>query len=381
MPLAVLDWTANHVRAWNTLSDGVPPRPVRLDGDRAELPLVLLLERRHVRLGRSGLALCRQTPQQICNGFLSFLGAKKTWRFGRHAVTPEQAIATVATHLREKLTGTKKVLLTVPEYLDETQQAKLRDAMQEAGMKVLGLLRRSLSIGTASHWDHPWLNVGVLVDVDEHALSCTVLRPDPVDLHLERHRILPNLGLRWWRERLMAAVADLCIRQHRRDPRAVAEADQMLFDQSDAMLDAVSQGQGITVNVQVGHWVQQLTLTTAMAASTCGILSRPAAQTALAALTETVRPANGGGTLYLTPEAARLPGLAAACYELSQSQVPVVLLRSAAEEAALEFAQRIDQGKLRPFDSHTVAVPLAPPGTMEAPATLRFPGQARISLG
>jgi hypothetical protein len=212
-------------------------------------------------------------------------------------------------------------------------------------------------------------------------MNMPVLRPDPVDLHLERQRILPGLGLRWWRERLMAAVADLCIRQHRRDPRAVAEADQMLFDQSDAMLDALSQGQGITVNVQVGHWVQQLTVTTALAASTCGILSRPTAQAALTALSETVRSASGSGTLYLTPEAARLPGLAAACYELSQNQVPVVLLRSAAEEAALEFAQRIDQGKLPPFDSHTVAVPLAPPGTMEAPATLRFPGQVRKAQG
>lgn len=381
MPLAVLDWTANHVRAWNTLSDGVPPRPVRLDGDRPELPLVLLLEKRHVRLGRSGLALCRQVPQQVCDGVLPLLGAKKTWRFGRHAVTPEQVIAAIAAHLREKLTGTKKVLLTVPEYLDETQQGLLRSAMHEAGMKVLGLLRRSLSIGTASHWEHPWLNIGVLVDVDEHALSCTVLRPDPVDLHLERQRILPTLGLRWWRERLMAAVADHCIRQHRRDPRAVAEADQMLFDQSDAMLDALSQGQGITINVQVGHWVQQLTMTTAMAASACGVLSRPAAQAALAALSETVRSASGGGTVYLTPEAARLPGMAAACYELSHNQVPVVLLRSAAEEAALEFAQRIDQGKLAPFDSHTVAVPLAPPGTTDGPATLRFPGQARKAQG
>jgi hypothetical protein len=380
MPLAVLDWTANHVRAWAAHVEGVPPRPVRLEGERAELPLALFLEKRHVRLGQAGLTLCRQWPQQVCLDLLPTLGTTKIWKYGRHCLTPEQALALLVGQVREKLTGIKKVLLTVPAYLSDTQIELLRKILTEAGLKVLGLLRRSLSIGLASHWEHPWLNVGVLVDVDEHALSCTLLRPDPVDLHLVRQRSFPALGLRWWRERLLSAVADLCIRQHRRDPRAVAEADQLLFDQSDRLLDTLSQGQSMAVNVQVGPWVQQMNVSAATGAAECGTLAGKAAHAALAALTSTLRLASSG-TVYVTPEAARLPGLAAAFYAQSNSQVPVVLLRSAAEEAALELAQRIDQGKLAPCDSQTLSVPLAPPHTEDNPATLRFPEKQRKANG
>lgn len=381
MPLAVLDWTANHVRAWATHTDGVPPRQMRLEGDSNELPLVLFLERKHVRVGSIGLTHCRQLPHQVCQGFLPLLGETRQWHYKRNRFTAEQALGLIAAQAREKFTGTKKTLLTVPAYLSPAQCNLLRQLVQDAGLKVLGLLRRSLTLSVASHWEHPWLNHGILVDVDDHALCLTVLRPDPVAMHLVRQQSLPHLGLKHWRERLLQAVGDLCIRQHRRDPRTIAEADQLLFDQSDRLLDSISQGHEVSVNVQVGHWVQQITLSAGQGVQECTVLAVQAAQATLAGLTSTVRSAQAQATVYLTPQAARLPGLAAAVYAQSQSQVPVVLLRSAAEEAALVFAERIEQGKMPPCDGQTQSVPLAHPTSDSLPATLPFPATYRQVTG
>src|SRR5207302_957260 len=116
-------------------------------------------------------------------------------------------------------------------------------------------------------------HVGIVVDVDDHALTCTVVRPREAEMSCLGQQVLPLLGLRLWRERLLGRIADLCVRASRRDPRDVPEADQKLFEQADQVLDAASRNQPSAVRVQGTQWFQTVTVPPAEATAACAGLA------------------------------------------------------------------------------------------------------------
>ena len=49
--------------------------------------------------------------------------------------------------------------------------------------------------------------------------------------------VWPRLAVKAWKDKLLDAVSDRCVRLCRRDPRDSAEAEQSLFEQLDDSLD------------------------------------------------------------------------------------------------------------------------------------------------
>ena len=68
----------------------------------------------------------------------------------------------------------------------------------------------------------------------------------------------PRAGLKAWKDRLVDAVSDRCVRLCRRDPRDSADAEQALFEQLDDALDRVRAGHRVSLTVRTAHWFQDV---------------------------------------------------------------------------------------------------------------------------
>src|SRR5205823_1071749 len=99
-----------------------------------------------------------------------------------------------------------------------------------------------------------------VVDADDYALTWSVVAVNAGQVRALSSQTSPHLGVRIWKERLLNAVADRCVRQSRRDPRDSAPAEQMLHDQLDTALDACRQGQLANLLIQGTSWCQNLIL-------------------------------------------------------------------------------------------------------------------------
>jgi hypothetical protein len=146
--------------------------------------------------------------------------------------------------------------------------------------------------------------------------------------------------VRLWKERLIEAMADRCVRLCRRDPRDSADAEQALFDQIEPALDRVRAGQPVALTVRSAHWYQDLVHPPEEFEAFCAPLARPAAEHVFALV-------RGAGlplpptAVWLTHAAARLPGLAAAVHRTSTESTSVSALpASAVAEAAAALALR-----------------------------------------
>jgi len=375
VPLAALDWNSN--RVWAVVGEaGKPPQVAHLDDDRPELALVLSLAERRPRVGQAGLALVRRSPHLSVSGFLHQMGETTEWSVGRHRIRPDDAVALACKELRRRLPELAAVALAVPDYLKREQVHQLVRAAQAAGLPVVGAVSRGLAAALSSYADHPWYHVGLLVDADEHALVCAVFRPTEDSLQLLGQRTFALLGLRHWREKLIAAVAEQSIRVSRRDPRASSDADQSLFDQLDRVLDACSQGKAAELELNAIAWRQKLALEPETAVRACGVLSRVAAEEVAATLVWAEQQL-ASVTIYLTAQAARLPGLAGALYWRTDNRVPLVVLPpSAPALAAFALAERIERRELMPaFFERDCPLPHVEP--RPASELIPFPSSAR----
>lgn len=371
MTLAALDVNADRIWAMSG-APGQQPQVLHLDSEQAELALALSLEKRDLKVGRGALGLIRRAPHLVCKGFLPRLGERCEWHGGRHRLGPELAYLAAVARLRDCLDGVTGLVLALPAYLTREQVGLAVRLTQQAGLPVLGAVSRSLAAALASYVDHPWHNVGVLVDVDDHALTCTVLRPSETEMVCQGKREVRSLGLRIWREKLLARIAELCIRISRRDPRQSPEADQAVYDQLDAVLDGCSQNRPVPVKVQAAEWFQALTLQPTEAAAACATLAQQTAREIQAALTWAERQMTSP-SLYFTAGAARLPGLAAAVYARCSNRVPIAMLPAPAVAlAAHALAERIHQGEL-PASYFDPVAPLPPLDRSEAPPMIPFP--------
>src|ERR1019366_3869318 len=126
--------------------------------------------------------------------------------------------------------------------------------------------------------------------------------------HLIESRSFTQLGLRVWKERLLDVLSDLCVRQHRRDPRDAPLAEQSLYDQLEPLTDAALKHQSIQLGVQGQQWFKHLLVHPEHTVQICQPLARQAAGAAEQLLvcwpaTELPR------CILLTHQAGRLPGL------------------------------------------------------------------------
>jgi len=347
-----------------------------LDDPYTDLLLALSLEKRTPELGRAAYAVSRKLPHVVCAGYLPYLGQPQEWKAGRHTVTAELALGLALERIRSNCNGHDGVSLALPTYLNLGQVSKLITLAEWAKLKVRGTATTPLALAAerAMHYlygqredgaesPRPGRSISttsvLVVDADEHAMTATVVRISEEEVRTLTSAEFPRLSTRMWRERLLDALSDRCVRLCRRDPRDNAEVEQMLFDQIEDAIDRARTGQRVSLSVRSTHWYQDLIHAPADLDAFCSPLCRVATDETRGLLTA---PAGDEPprAAWLTHDAGRLPGLAAALHRNMTERSSVrVLHPEAAAAAAANLVERWSAGEL-PRTHLDTAIPLPP---------------------
>ncbi|QEL17082.1 hypothetical protein [Limnoglobus roseus] len=389
-----VDLTASRVRA--IAAAGGHINAVTLDDAQDELPLFINLERRTPEVGRQGYSICRTLPHLVCANFLPQLGQVREWRGNRVSLTPESALAATFDKLRGPLTAEADGgVLVVPSYLAAPQMKALWALAMKAKLPLTGtgsaplaivshranafLAPRKQSPSAPKEEKSSWVvpirpqaggpGAVVIVDADEYALSAAVVNVQPGEARLLHLATWPRLSLKAWKDRLIDAASDRCVRLCRRDPRDSATAEQALFEQLDVALDRIRHAQPVTLSVRTEKWYQDIVQQPTDFDAHCAPLIKLA--------TEEMRNLFAGAGLaipprgiWLTDTAAKLPGLAAAVYQNSAEQTEVsVLPPDAATEAAAALHARWLAGTLPRVHLDGVIAWEVPPPAKPRPET------------
>jgi hypothetical protein len=340
MSVVGLDWNAT--RALAVLGPaGEYPLPVPLEPPTVELPMLLDLAGRQPVVGGAARQRCRISPHQVCQGFLARLGAPPTWKLGRR---PFDAAAAVA-HVWQRLYGLCRtaggVVAAVPAYLDPSQANLVRAMGEKQKLAVLGTVPGVLAAALAGHAQQLWTRAALVVEVDDHALSIALVLAAEDHAHLVETRSFPALGLRAWHQRLLNALAEMCILQTRRDPRDSPQAEQGLYEQLEALVDACQQRQPIQLAVQASQWYHHLLVQPGHTLAFCAPLAGQAAREVEAL--GNIPPGDGTTpAILLTHQAGRLPGLRGMLLAQAQAWAePVADLPSRPRTTVEDFGEEL----------------------------------------
>jgi hypothetical protein len=324
-------------------------QPLALDEPAEDLLLFIGLDQRLPEIGRAGFALTRKMPHAVASNFLPALTQTREWRNGRHVLTPENALDLAFAKLRGPVeTQAEAAALTLPAYLTPAQVGRVIAATVKTKLPLKGsavgslavVADRAISLLTgkavapevaAPEWIVPLRPTAtgpgavVVVDADEHALSATVVAVERERVRVVGSAMWPRFSARAWKDRLLDAIADRCVRLCRRDPRDSAEAEQALFEQIDDAIDRARAGSRINFTVRTDRWFQDVAQHPDDLDAHCSALARGAG--------EAVRDLAGSSTLdvppraiWLTHDAGRLPGLAKALHAHSAERTGVEVL-------------------------------------------------------
>jgi hypothetical protein len=394
MTLVALDLNATRVRA-ATGTSAAAARPLALDGNQPELPMALSLEGRQPALGRAGTVLCRRSQHLACLCFLPYLGQRREWTGPRLTIDADRAMSLVFEHLAGLCGKHQVVSVAVPGYLFPEQLTLLRQLGEKAKLKLHGSVDVALAAALAAHALQAWEGLGLVADVDDHALTWSAVTVDRGLIRLLHSQSDPQLGLVAWKDRLLGAVSDAFIRKSRRDPRDSADAEQLLYDQLDGMLQACAEGFQAEIAVRSHQWYETMVFG-AQDLATAAASLRDRATGAFNSLCH----AAGQGVprvVVLTSAAARLPGLVPALEhfladldmaqdyseaedfgagllqeELTPSHLQV-LAPEAVAQATLSLAERLQRGMLEAGHLEA-APPMAAMPPQEGAPRLRFRG-------
>jgi hypothetical protein len=371
-----LDLNASRVRGVSV--GGGKYRPLLLDDPAEELVLFLACDRRTPEVGRTGYALSRKLPHVVCSNFLPSLARSQEWRVGRHSLHAEDALGISLTKVCTRVEAeSEAAALVLPAYLAPDQVARAVVVATRAKLPLKGTATAPLALAasraaavlTGKQPANPSDGVVpfrpsaggpgsvVVVDADEYGLSATVITIDRAAAKLVSTAAWPRLGVRVWKDKLLDAVADRCIRLCRRDPRDSADAEQALFEQLDDALDRARAGQRVSLTVRTAHWYQDLVQPPDEFDGYCSALARAAAEAIrdLAAGTNLSVPPRA---VWLTHDAGRLPGLPKAVHQNTPEGTAVeVLPPPAVPLAAAALVPRWLTGEL-PRTHLDTAVPL-----------------------
>jgi hypothetical protein len=322
-------------------------QPLHLDGMYEELPLAILLEGRTVTIGHSALARSRHTPHAICSGYLGHLGQSREWRVGRNSLTPETATQAALDKIRTTFGNDAASLgLALPAYLTQKQAKAVLEAASLAKLVVSGSVAAPLAIAA-----HRAGNIGpggtvLIFDADDHALSASLITVYANEVRLVGGSAWPQASLRLWKDRLIDGIADRCVRVCRRDPRDSAEAEQSIFDQLDAALDAVRVGQKFTMSLRCEHWYQDLVQLPDDLERTSQPMLLAAVEGLKQLLLSQALPMPPRA-IWFSHAAGRLPGLVAKLYRHSPEQTAISILPpNAGAEAVAALVPRFLEGRL-----------------------------------
>lgn len=327
-----IDLTASRARAEAV---GGKPRPVALDGPDAELLLYVSGERRTAEVGRAGLALCRRLPHLVCSNFLPALAQAREWRAGRHTLVAEAALGLAFDKMRGPVAAeSDAVALAAPVYLGPAQVTRLSAAAARAKLPLKGTAVGALAVAAerapallgakppapppSADGPDDWVvplrperggPCSVLViDADEFATFAAIISVGHDAVRAVGSAVWTRLAVKAWKDRLIDAVSDRCVRLCRRDPRDSAEAEQALFEQLDEALDRTRAGQRISLCVRTAHWYQDVIQQPDEFEAHCAALARLAGDS-VRDFTNGIGLAEPPRAVWLTDAAGRLPGL------------------------------------------------------------------------
>jgi hypothetical protein len=310
-----LDLTSARARAVVGPTTDLPPRLVPLDDDLPDLPLAISLEERTALVGREGASLVRRLPHAVCRAYLPALGQQREWRSGRHRLNPAGAVALLVQRLQLALAGHNTFAVAVPAYLSAPQAKLLGSAIEQAKFTVVGTATAPLALAAGAG---DQFATALVVEADDHALTWTVLSAGSEQVRVLATQVQPAVATRNWLEQMLNAVSNRCVKICRRDPRDSGAAEQSVYEQLDAACDTLRPGQPVGLIIRAGQWYQELTIAGDDMEQVCALLARQAVEGMRQALAEahSVVPAMAApDLLWLTPDAARLPGLVAALTE------------------------------------------------------------------
>jgi hypothetical protein len=383
-----LDVTASRVRAEAV---GGKSRPVVLDDPDAELLLFIAGDRRAPEVGRAGFALCRKTPHLVCSNFLAALGQTREWRIGRHVLIAEVALGVAFEKLRGPVTAeTDAVALALPVYLGPPQVTRVVvtagrskfplkgttvGALALVADRAAALLAGKPAAPEGADWVVPLRPAAggpgavVVIDADEFAVSAALVSVEADRVRLAGSAVWPRLAVKAWKDRLLDAVADRCVRLCRRDPRDSAEAEQTLYEQLDEALDRARAGQRISLCVRTAHWFQDVVQQPEEFEGHCAALSRLAGDS-VRDFTNGIGLAEPPRAVWLTDAAGRLPGLVRAVHANTPEGTAVeVLPPNAVASATAALVPRWLAGDLpRAHLDSTIPLAPAPAGGARKPA-------------
>jgi hypothetical protein len=305
-----VDLNATRIRVI-TGEPGRTVKPVVLDEPSEELQLAVSLANRTPEVGISGRSIERKTPHLGCFDFLGAIGQARRWDVGRHKLSALDLMGLVLNKMRAASPTPLNMSLTVPVHLNGTKVTAIAQLMERAKLPLRGSVVLPLALIAASDPNERRPRLTLLIDVDDHALTGSLLQIDGGVARLLSTIIEPKLNLRAWKGQLLDGLSDRCVRVCRRDPRDSADAEQALYEQIDDAMERARQGQRMDLSVRTTQWYQNLIQTSEDFEGYCA----GQIKTAVASLRELVQAApEPPQAVWLTSPAARLPGLAVALH-------------------------------------------------------------------
>ena len=362
-----------------------------LDDPRIDLALGISLEKRNPEVGPAAAAVMRRLPHVVCTGYLPHLSQVQEWKANRHTLTADSATALALDRLRTACEAHDGLAFALPTYLSLAQAGKLVALAEKSKLKVRGTATTPLALAAerATHYLHGQTDEGsesprpgrsftpttvLIVDADDYALTASVVRIAEEEVRSLGSAAFPRLGVRLWRDRLLDTLSDRCVRLCRRDPRDSAEAEQMLFDQVEEAIDRARTGQRVSLSVRTAHWYQDLVVTPADLDAFCAPLWRQAADE-LRHLVASLNEPEPPRAAWLTHDAGRLPGLAAALHQNLTERTNVRVLHP--EAAAAAVANLIDRWTAGNLPRTHLDTTIALPPRVDARVAPRSPAARR----
>ncbi|HEY2910441.1 MAG TPA: hypothetical protein VGI99_09350, partial [Gemmataceae bacterium] len=297
-----LEVTASRARAVSV--GGGKVRPVLLEEPAEEMPMFVCCERRTPEAGQVAYALVRKMPHAVGSNFLPAVGQPREIHAGRYTFTPDACLEIAFNKLRGPIAAeSDSVALAVPAYLAPNQVTRLVEIALRAKLPLKGTASAPLAVAAhraaillagkpAPPADKPppsgWVvplrpaatgpGAVVIVDADEFALTAATIMVERETARLLAQAIWPRVAVKAWKDRLLDAISDRCVRLCRRDPRDSADAEQSLFEQFDEALERSRAGQRVGLTVRTAHWYQDLMLQPEELESYCAGLAQAGAE-------------------------------------------------------------------------------------------------------
>jgi hypothetical protein len=321
-----LDLNATRIQALRS-SLGDPPQVIPLEESCNELPLVISLEHRHPVVGQAGLFICRSLPHLVCQHFLPELGGSKVWTFGRRRLDATTALNLVFERIHQASGAVGGAFLSLPPYLSPLQMDMIRTALERNRFQVMGFIRNPLAAALAAYSEQSWAEFCWVFDVDDYALSISLVENVKNQARKLATRSFPRLGLRFWKESILNSIAERCVRQSRRDPRDSANAEQSLWQQIDSACERTSRRQMADLVIQTSRWCQNLVIRPEEMEDYCSRLIK-AAITEFELFRQDPLAQEKAPIIVMTETAVRLPGLQQALEEFLPVSPPAAIIKA-----------------------------------------------------